>query len=81
MAGDWLRASNARIKHIIVLSDGQSPNRERIWATAEELRTSKITTTAVGIGHGVDRALLQSMARNGGGRYYFTGMRYHFKRR
>jgi hypothetical protein len=39
---------------------------------AEELRGSRITTTAVGIGHGVDRALLQNMARNGGGRYYFT---------
>ncbi len=72
MAGEWLKASNARIKHIIVLSDGQSPNRERIWAMAEELRQSRITSTAVGIGYGVDRALLQNIARNGGGRYYFT---------
>ncbi len=72
MAGDWLKASSARIKHIIVLSDGQSPNRERIWAMAEELRTSRITSTAVGIGHGADRSLLQNIARNGGGRYYFT---------
>ena len=72
MAASWLRASNARIKHVIVLSDGQSPNRERIWALAEEMRSSRITTTAVGIGSGVDRALLQTMARNGGGRYYLT---------
>jgi len=72
MAYDWLRSSNARIKHVIVLSDGQSPNRERIWSLAEEMRTGRITLSAVGIGYGADRMLLQTMARNGGGRYYFT---------
>lgn len=72
MGYDWLRSSNARIKHVIVLSDGQSPNRERIWSLAEEMRTSRITLSAVGIGYGADRTLLQTMARNGGGRYYFT---------
>lgn len=72
MAYDWLRSSDARIKHVIVLSDEQSPNRERIWALAEEMRQSRVTLSAVGIGYGADRMLLQTMARNGGGRYYLT---------
>lgn len=72
MAYEWLRTSGARIKHVIVLSDGQSPNRERIWALAEEMRQSRITLSAVGIGYGADRTLLQTMARNGGGRLYLT---------
>lgn len=72
MAYDWLRSSNARIKHVIVLSDGQSPNRERIWGVAEEMRSSRMTLSVVGIGNEIDRTLLETMARNGGGRFYFT---------
>jgi Mg-chelatase subunit ChlD len=72
MAYDWLRASAARIKHVIVLSDGQSPNRERIWSVAEEMHGSKITVSVVGLGSGIDRMLLQNLARAGGGRLYLT---------
>lgn len=72
MGYDWLRSTTARIKHVIVLSDGHSPNRERLWSLSEEMRTSRITLSVVGLGNDVDRTLLETMARNGGGRYYHT---------
>lgn len=65
-----LRASTARLKHVIALSDGYSIPApfEQI---AAELAAAKITVSTVGIADG-DPELLQMIARIGHGRYYFT---------
>lgn len=56
-------------KHLIVLSDGQSPG-EGIAELVETAVAANVTVSAVGVGDGADLALLQSMSSRGGGRFY-----------
>jgi Ca-activated chloride channel family protein len=66
-----LSESNARRKHVIVLSDGQTQGygyEEYVSGMAAD----GITVSAVGIGDGADMRLLDGMASAGGGRAYFT---------
>ncbi|MDF1521710.1 MAG: VWA domain-containing protein [Trueperaceae bacterium] len=71
-------ASDAAIKHVIVLSDGKlydgqgafagagAPDWEAVAAGA---RVGRITTSAIAIGADADRAALEALARGGGGRF------------
>src|SRR5262245_43750617 len=55
MAYDWLQASDAQIKHIIVMSDGQSePGNFR--AIAKSARDAGMTVTTVALGEDADLA-------------------------
>jgi Ca-activated chloride channel family protein len=66
-----LLTSNARRKHVIVLSDGQTQGfgyEEIVQAMAAD----GITLSAVGIGDGADMNLMEAIAMAGGGRAYFT---------
>ncbi len=66
-----LRESNARRKHVIVLSDGQTQGfgyEEQVAAMASD----GITLSSVGIGEGADMRLMEGIAVAGGGRSYFT---------
>ncbi len=70
-AYDRLLNSNARRKHVIVLSDGQTQGfgyEEIVQAMAAD----GITLSAVGIGDGADMNLMEDIAMAGGGRAYFT---------
>lgn len=69
-AYEILQGASAKVKHVIVLSDGQAPY-DGIADLAQEMQSSKITVSAVGIGD-ADRNLLQMIADNGGGRLYMT---------
>lgn len=66
-----LVSSNARKKHIIILSDGQTQG-SGYEEMAQMLAADGITVSAVGIGEGADMQLLEGIANNGGGRAYFT---------
>lgn len=70
-AHEKLNSSNARRKHIIVLSDGQTQG-----FGYDELVGSMgldgISLSAVGIGEGADMNLMESIAGAGAGRAYFT---------
>ena len=68
---DQLLAVPARRKHLIVLSDGQSP-AEGIDRLVAEAAGGRITVSAVAVGDGADLALLEAMARRGGGRFHQT---------
>jgi Mg-chelatase subunit ChlD len=69
LAYDYLRSAAARVRHVIVLSDGQTdPGDFRGLVT--RMAQDKITVTAVAIGTDADEALMQNVARWGGGRYY-----------
>jgi Ca-activated chloride channel homolog len=70
-AVDQLLAASARRKHIIVLSDGQSPV-EGIAELVDEAAAARITLSAVGVGDGADVAVLQMIASRGGGRFYHS---------
>ena len=65
-----LQAANAKVKHVILLSDGQAPY-DGIAELCQEMRASRITVSAVGIGD-ADRNLLQQITDNGEGRLYMT---------
>ena len=61
----------AKLKHVIVLSDGQSSGGD--WYNIiGALRSEKVTVSCVGIGDGADMTLMGNLAYWGGGREYFT---------
>jgi Ca-activated chloride channel homolog len=68
---EGLRTCPAKLKHAILLSDGISipgPMED----VAARMAAEKITLTTVALGSDADAALLERMARIGGGRFYFT---------
>lgn len=78
MAIEALAASDAAVKHVIVLSDGRLYDGQGAFAgpapdwaaTAAAARLGRITTSAIAIGADADRAALEALARGGGGRFY-----------
>ncbi|MFO0693253.1 MAG: VWA domain-containing protein [Polyangiales bacterium] len=66
-----LSVTRARIKHVILLTDGQSPE-EGIAELVQVMRAEGMTVSTVGLGADVNRSLLATVASQGGGRSYFT---------
>ncbi len=66
-----LQTANARVKHVILLSDGQAPRRAQLAALSKDMFASNITVSSVGIGD-ADRGLLQEIAEEGNGRLYMV---------
>lgn len=62
---------DAAIKHMIVLTDGQTEGSD-YTNLASEARKRKITTTCVAVGQDSAIQLLTAVARAGGGKYYFV---------
>ena len=61
----------AKIKHVIILSDGHSQPGDW-YGVVSLMRAEGITVSTVGIGSGADMNLLSNIADWGGGRCYFT---------
>ena len=70
-AFNQLQGARAKVKHVILLSDGQSPYAG-INQLVTEMARARITVSSVGVGSGADRNLLQTIAERGGGRFYHT---------
>jgi Mg-chelatase subunit ChlD len=70
MAYEMLQPSDVQIKHIILLSDGQSEGD--FPALTRSIREAGITLSSVAIGSDADLQLMKSLAQWGGGRYYET---------
>ena len=70
-AFDELAPARARKKHIILLTDGQSPY-EGIPDLVDAAAAQHITISAIGIGDGADQAQLRMIAMRGGGRFIQT---------
>lgn len=70
-AREALQRVKARIKHIIILTDGQTAG-SGYEALASQCRTDGMTVSTVAIGEGSHVALLQAIAASGGGRAYTT---------
>lgn len=66
-----LMETSARLKHVIVLSDGHSQPGDW-YGIVSSMRAEQITVSTVGIGSGADMNLLSNIANWGGGRDYFT---------
>jgi len=66
-----LAGSDARVKHVILLSDGQSPENG-IAALLGDMRDADITVSAIGVGAGAGKDLLRRIASRGRGRFYYS---------
>lgn len=64
-----LQAVDAAVKHMIVLSDGQTQPGE-FGQLTRAMQRAKITVSTVAVGSDADRQLLASIAQAGGGRTY-----------
>jgi Mg-chelatase subunit ChlD len=68
-----LKKSAARLKHIILLSDGQSISIYAHYGyVVEKIAKDKITVTTVALGQDADQEELKRIAGRSGGRFYFT---------
>jgi len=66
-----LRGLEARVKHVIVLSDGQTdPGDFERWV--RRMRAEHITVSAVSVGKDADVAFMQNLSSWGGGRHYLA---------
>jgi len=66
-----LKDANTKQKHIILLTDGQA-EQSGYDGVIERMNTNGITLSTVAVGTGADTLLLQRLAEQGSGRYYFT---------
>ncbi len=63
--------SDAKLKHIILLTDGQSFDADYA-GLINRMRPAQITLSTIAIGADSDTKLLTTLAQIGAGRYYFT---------
>lgn len=67
---DQLKELKLKRKHIILLTDGQSPTPPDYQSLIEGSKEENITLSTVAVGEGADTILLEEMAELGGGRFY-----------
>ena len=70
-ARELLAGANAKIKHVIAMTDGQT-SQANLLELCQEMADSGMTVSTVAMGSGAARQLLASMAEIGKGRYYET---------
>ncbi|WP_129722874.1 VWA domain-containing protein [Xylanivirga thermophila] len=71
MAVDALKEENAKLKHIIALTDGQSMPGD-FEGIIDETQDLGITLSTVAVGQDADKAFLEKLSEGGNGRYYYT---------
>lgn len=62
---------DAKIKHIILLTDGQA-ERSGYEELVEKMNKENITASTVAVGEGADVTLLENIAKGAKGRFYYT---------
>ncbi|QNK54862.1 VWA domain-containing protein [Paenibacillus sp. PAMC21692] len=62
----------AERKHMILLTDGQSGSAGNYSVITDAMNDHLMTLSTVAVGDGADQALLQRLANDAKGRYYFT---------
>jgi uncharacterized membrane protein len=70
-AHEILRTAVAKLKHMIILTDGISAPGD-FEGIAQAMAADRITLSTVALGSGADEDLLENLARTGNGRYYFA---------
>ena len=71
MSFEMLMTTSAKLKHVILLTDGVSTAGD-FEGMAQQMVSAKMTVSTVAAGGGADTELLEQIARVGKGRYYFT---------
>ncbi|MEM7405400.1 MAG: VWA domain-containing protein [Pseudomonadota bacterium] len=71
-----MREQQAKLKHMIILSDGLSDDdrggRAEFDALTRQLAQDRVTVSTVAFGHDANQPLMARLARLGKGRFYFT---------
>ena len=67
-----VKDTDARYRHIILLTDGQSCCAGDYPGLLDKLRAANVTLSTIAIGGDADQQLLAQLARQGDGRYYFA---------
>lgn len=71
-----MRSQQAKLKHMIILSDGLSDDdrgsRADFDALSRKLAEARITVSTVAFGHDANQPLMARLAQLGKGRFYFT---------
>jgi Ca-activated chloride channel family protein len=70
-AYEALQRTVAKLKHVIILTDGISAPGD-FQGIAQTMAGARITISTVGVGEGADLDLLEEIARLGNGRHYFV---------
>ncbi len=70
-AYEALSKTVAKLKHVIILTDGISEPGD-FEGISQQMAQARMTVSTVGIGEGYDQQLLEEIARIGNGRSYFT---------
>jgi len=70
-AYEALSKTVAKLKHVIILTDGISAPGD-FQGITQSMAGARITVSTVGVGAGADQNLLEEIARTGGGRNYFV---------
>jgi Ca-activated chloride channel homolog len=70
MAFDGLKNTDAGIKHIILLTDGQTSDRDFCANISNSMAAEKISVSTVAVGPDRNDQLLNEIAQTTGGRYY-----------
>ncbi|HUE70741.1 MAG TPA: VWA domain-containing protein [Pirellulaceae bacterium] len=70
-AYEMLQSTVAKLKHVIVLTDGVSSPGD-FAGLAQAMAQDRITVSTVAMGADSDTALLEEIAKTGQGRYYFA---------
>lgn len=68
-AYDALATATAKLKHVILLTDGHSTPGD-FEGVAAEMTAARITLSGVAVGQEADQDLLEQLAQTGGGRFY-----------
>ncbi len=79
-AYEQLAVTPAKLKHVILLTDGHSDTGNIFTEILPALRIEGITVTTVAVGGQSDTTLLRRIAEGGGGRYYYTNDPYNVPR-
>lgn len=67
-----MRKERAKVKHLIVLSDGLTEGEKNFDALGERIAADGITISTIALGSDADRPLMARLAALGNGRFYHT---------
>ena len=79
-AYEQLAMTPAKLKHVILLTDGHSDTGNIFTEILPAMRIEGITVTTVAVGGQSDTTSLRRIAEGGGGRYYYTNDPYNVPR-
>ena len=71
-AFDAIKQSDARYKHIILMTDGMSCCGGDYAGVLDRMRGASVTLSTIAVGGDADQQLLAQLAKQGDGRYYFA---------